>query len=110
MTNPLRHRLAAGIAALLTLYVTIFAAQTHTWIDLPTWLDLTEWPATLLYLAAAWYAWTLRARAAAIFSVAALFAFFAAQAQHLFAVPLGFILATTATLVILLMMPTPDQR
>ena len=109
MTEPWRYRVAAACAGVLALYVTVFAAQTHTWIDLPTWLDLTEWPATLLYLGAAWFAWQFRAKAAAILSVAALFAFYLAQSQHLFAVPLGFILATTATLVILLLMTAANR-
>lgn len=110
MTERWRYRLAASCAALLALYVTTFAARTHTWIDLPTWLDLTEWPATLGYLAAAWFAWVHRARGAAVLSVGALFAFYLAQAHHMFAVPLGFIAATTLTFVILLLMPAATNR
>ena len=109
MTAHWRYHLATVLALGCAAYVTIFAAQTTTWIDLPTWLDLTEWPATLLYFAAAWFAFRTRARPAAIAAVAALLLFYAAQHQHLFNVPLGFILATAATLVILLAMPAQTQ-
>ncbi|MEL7462344.1 MAG: hypothetical protein AAFX45_10665 [Pseudomonadota bacterium] len=108
MTDVWRYRLAATLALALAGYVTVFAAQTHTRFDLPTWLDLTEWPATLFYLAAAWLAFRIHPRRAAVAAVAALLAFYAAQYHLLFQVPLGFILATAATLVILLTMPAPD--
>ncbi|MDJ1009607.1 MAG: hypothetical protein QNJ13_17480 [Paracoccaceae bacterium] len=110
MTYPWRHRLAAAVAGVMALYVTTFARQTHHWIDLPTWIDLSEWPATLFYLGAAWAAWAIRARLAAILSVGALLAFYAAQSQHLFAVPLGFFLVTAATLAILLLMPATTPQ
>ncbi len=109
MSAHWRYHLAAALALGCAAFVTIFAAQTTTWIDLPTWLDLTEWPATLLYLAAAWFAFRSRARPAAVASVAALLAFYAAQSDYLFDVPLGFVLATAATLVIVTAMPAQTQ-
>lgn len=101
-----RYAAAAGLAAAIALYATLFARQTHNRFDLPTWIDLTEWPATLLYLAAAVAAWAKLERVAALALVAAMLAFLAAQSAHLFTVPLGFALVIAASLAFLLILPT----
>ena len=105
MSGALRYRAAALLAALLALYVTVFARQTHNLFDLPTFIDLTEWPATLLYLAAAWAAIRRREKIAALALVLALFAFLIAQARWMFNVPLGFALTIATSLAFLLILP-----
>lgn len=110
MSEPWKYRVAAALALALALYVTVFARQTTNWVDLPTFIDLSEWPATLGYFGAAWAASAGRARLAAVLTVASLLAFFLAQSQHLFAVPLGFSLVTALSLAILLVMPATTGR
>ena len=105
-SKEIRFPAAAVLALLLALYATLFARQTHNTFDLPTWIDLTEWPATLLYLAAAVAAWARLERVAALALVAAMLAFLAAQSAHLFTVPLGFALVIAASLAFLLILPT----
>lgn len=100
-----RYKLAAALAVLLALYVTVFATQTHNRFDLPTWIDLTEWPATLLFLASAVAAWKRLERPAALACFAGLFAFFFAQGRFLFEVPLAFVLTSTGTLGCLWLLP-----
>lgn len=104
-TPKRRYILAAALAALLSVYVTTFATQTHNRFDLPTWIDLTEWPATLLFLAAAVAAWKRLERPAALACFAALFAFFFAQGRFLFEVPLAFVVTSAATLGFLWLLP-----
>ena len=101
-----RYLAAALLAGGLSLYATLFARLTHNIFDMPTWIDLTEWPATLLYLAAAVAAWARLERVAALALVAAMLAFLAAQSAHLFTVPLGFALVVAASLAFLLILPT----
>ena len=101
-----RYLGAALLAGGLSLYATLFARQTHNTFDMPTWIDLTEWPATLLYLAAAVTAWARLERVAALALVAAMLAFLAAQSAYLFTVPLGFALVIAASLAFLLILPT----
>lgn len=102
---------AAGLlAAGLALYATIFARQTHDLFDLPTWIDLTEWPATLLFLAAAWAAFRRLPRRAALYLVSGMLAFFAAQSRFIFDVPLGFILVATGSLSFLFLLPAVWER
>ncbi len=96
---------ATAIAVVLAAYTTAFARMTHDLFDLPTFIDLTEWPATLLFLLAAWQAWTVQPRRAALVMVIAMFAFIAAQHTYLFQVPMGFVVITVLTLGFLLMMP-----
>lgn len=105
-----RYSLAAALAALLAAYATAFARQTHNRFDLPTWIDLTEWPATLLFLAAAWAAFRRLPRRAALFLVTGMLAFFAAQSTWLFQAPLGFILVTCASLGFLFLLPPVWER
>ena len=106
MTVPgVRYIGATAIAVALAIYATMFARQTHDMFDLPTYIDLTEWPATLLFLFAAWQAWIERPRRAALALVIGMFAFLAAQSGYIFAVPMGFVLVTVLTLAFLLMMP-----
>lgn len=105
-SSRLRYSGAALLAGGLALYATIFARQTHNTFDLPTWIDLTEWPATLLYLAAAVSAWQRLERVAALALVAAMLAFFGAQSAWMFSVPLGFAMVAIASLGFLLILPT----
>ena len=93
------------IAVALAVYATVFARQAHDLFDLPAFTDVTEWPATLLFLFAAWQAWIERPRRAALAFVVGIFAFLAAQSGYIFAVPLGFVLVTVLTLALVLMMP-----
>ena len=104
----MRYRLAAAFAVALVIYVTIFARSTTNFIDLPTWIDVTEWPISLIFAATAWFAWFERGKIAAALSVVGLLGFFAAQSQHFFDVPLGFLFVTIVTLGILLTMPSSD--
>jgi hypothetical protein len=96
---------AAALAALLALYATVFARQTHNHIDLPTFIDLTEWPATLLYFAAGWAALRRLPRRAALYLVSAMLAFFAAQSAWIFEVPLGFVSVASLSLAFLFILP-----
>ena len=106
MTVPGRRYIGAtAIAVALAVYATVFARQTHDMFDLPTFIDLTEWPATLLFVFAAWQAWIERPRRAALALVSGMLAFLAAQHGYIFSVPLGFVLVTLLTLAFLLMMP-----
>lgn len=106
MTAPGRRYIGAtAIAVVLAIYATAFARQTHDLLDWPTFIDVTEWPATLLFLFAAWQAWTERPRRAALALVIGMFAFMAAQHGYLFRVPMGFVLVTVLTLAFLVMMP-----
>ena len=100
-----RYLLASLTALTLSIYVTIFAAQTHTTYDLPTWLDLTEWPATLLALAAAVFAHLRREQLAALAIVAALMAFLASQARYIFELPIAFLIVTILTVAFLTILP-----
>jgi hypothetical protein len=104
-TRNIRFYAAAALNLGLAAYVTAFSRQTHDLYDLPTFIDLTEWPATLLFLAAAWFAWSASPRAVTLLVVAGLFAFFAAHARFLFSVPLGFVLVTLGTLAVLALVP-----
>lgn len=106
MAGGIRYPAAALLALLLALFATIFARQTHNLYDLPTYIDLTEWPATLLYLAAALAAFRRREKMAALALVMAMMAFLAAQSKWLFDVPLGFTLLIAASLSFLLILPT----
>ena len=81
---------ASALALGLAFFATAFARASWNVYDLPTYIDLTEWPATLLFVAAAWAAWERRERTAAWLMVGALVAFFAAQSRFLFQVPMGF--------------------
>ena len=106
MTVPdVRYVGATAIAVVLAVYATVFSWKTHDLFDLPTFIDLTEWPATLLFLLAAWQAWTVQPRRAAFVMVIAMFAFMAAQHTYLFHVPMGFVVVTVLTLGFLIMMP-----
>ena len=106
MTLPgARYLGAAALAVALALFATVFARQTHDLINLPTWIGVTEWPATILFAVAAYAAWIEQPRRAALAVVIGLFAFFAAQHNHLFRVPLGFVLVTVLTLATLLALP-----
>ena len=96
---------ATAIAVALAVYTTAFARHTHDHFDLPIFIDVTEWPATLLFIFAAWQAWIERPRRAALALVLGMFAFLAAQSGYIFSVPLGFVLVTVLTLGFLLMMP-----
>lgn len=106
----IRFPVAAALALLLAIYATAFARQTHNLFDLPTFIDLTEWPATLLYLAAAWAAYRKLPRRAALFLVSAMLAFFAAQSDWMFRVPLGFVLVAAGSLGFLFLMPATWGR
>ena len=106
MKLPGVRYIGATLSALaLAVYATIFARVTHDLFDLPTWIDLTEWPATLLFLATAYFAWTQQPRRAALVVVIGLFAFITAQHAYIFRVPLGFVLVTILTLGTLLVLP-----
>ncbi len=87
-------------------YATVFARQTHNVVDLPTWIDVTEWPVTLLYAAASGLAIVEMARASAFAMVAGTVAFFAAQSDHFFTVPLAFMLVTLVTLAFIFILPS----
>ena len=103
--EPIRFYAAAVLAVGLALYATVFARQTHNLFDLPTWIDVTEWPATLLFLAAAWFASRRLPRRAALYLVSGMLAFFIAQSRYIFDVPVGFVLLTCASLGFLFILP-----
>lgn len=106
MSQTLRYRLGAAVALGLTVYATVFARQTHNFVDLPTWIDVTEWPVTLLYAGAALLSLIGRPRASAFALVAGTVGFFAAQSDHFFAVPLAFMLVTVVTLAFIFILPS----
>ncbi len=104
-TAPTRYLAATALAVALAAYATIFARQTHNHFDLPTFIDPLEWAVTLFFLAAAVTAYRQREQLAALLMVAALFMFYAVQADWLFRVPLGFAAVTVFALLFLIVLP-----